>query len=126
MYDKPFQGSAMSVTAPGELGLFQVLFNHAPLLAQLTSGQLTVRELSGEDTFYSVGGGFAEVRDNHVVILADSAERADEINLERAESAREKADEIIHARRPGEDPGEAKAALARAVTRLTIGRKHKQ
>ena len=104
------------MTAPGALGSFQVLFNHAPLLSLLTPGQLTVRSLSGEETLYSVGGGFAEVRDNHVVILADSAERADEINTERAETARDVADDVLRARAPG--------TTSRRLTRPSLGRSH--
>ncbi len=135
MYDKPFdldivapdrvvfRGSVSSVTVPGALGSFQVLYDHAPLLAELTPGALTIRSMSGENTYYAVGGGFAEVRANHVVILADSAERADEIDVERAEDAKDIAENKLHARAPGENLGEAQAAFQRAVTRLKVARK---
>ncbi len=137
MYDKPFhldivapdkvvfRGDVTSVTAPGKLGSFQVLFNHAPLLAELTPGPLAFRSLSGEDTVFAVGGGFAEVRDNHMVVLADSAERVDEIDVERAEAARDIADDALRARAPGENLEEAQAALVRANNRLKIARKQK-
>ncbi|MGA9118460.1 MAG: F0F1 ATP synthase subunit epsilon [Bacteroidota bacterium] len=138
MYDKPFQldivapdrvvfkGSAMSVTAPGLLGSFQVLYNHAPLLAQLVSGEVKVKALSGEDSYFAIGGGFAEVRDNHVVILADSAENPEEIDVERAQDAKDNAQDEIRARGPGDRGEEAQAALARAMTRLKIARKHQK
>ncbi|HTX98919.1 MAG TPA: F0F1 ATP synthase subunit epsilon [Bacteroidota bacterium] len=121
-----FRGEATSVTAPGVLGSFQVLYNHAPLLSQLTPGQVTVRGITGDETLYAVGGGFAEVRNNHVVILTDSAEQADDIDVERAENARDVADDVLRARAPGENLEEAQAALARAVSRLKIARKLKQ
>ena len=121
-----FRGEATSVTAAGVLGSFQVLYNHAPLLSQLSAGQLTVRDITGDERLYAVGGGFAEVRNNHVVILADSAERVEEIDVERAENARDNADDVLRARAPGENLEEAQAALARAVSRLKIARKLKQ
>jgi F-type H+-transporting ATPase subunit epsilon len=138
MFDKPFlldivapdrvafKGSAMSVTAPGVLGSFQVLYNHAPLLAQLVSGPVTVRNISGEIEIFAVGGGFAEVRDNHVVILADSAERPEEIDTDRAQDARENAEEELRSRGPGTDQGEVQAARDRAVTRLKIAQQYRK
>src|SRR5437667_2280854 len=79
------------VVVPGIEGYFGVLPGHAPLLSTLGIGELTYR--SGRDEHYlAVAGGFAEVRNDKVIVLADSAERPEEIDRERAARARERAE----------------------------------
>ena len=90
-----FQGEATSVTAPGTLGGFQVLFNHAPLLSSLDVGPLKVKNTQGVDTVYATGGGYLEVRENNVVVLVESAEKPEEIDVERARAARVRAEERL-------------------------------
>ena len=133
MYEKPFhldivapnrvvfEGQATSFTAPGSLGSFQVLFNHAPLLAELEPGKVVVKDPSGVDTTFAVSGGFVEVRDNRATVLADSAESQAEIDLARAEAAKNRAGQRLSERAPGTDIDRARAALARASNRLRIG-----
>ena len=89
-----FQGEATSVTAPGTLGGFQVLFNHAPLLSSLDVGPLKVKNTQGVDTVYATGGGYLEVRENKVVVLVESAEKPEEIDVERARAARVRAEDV--------------------------------
>ena len=94
-----FQGDATSVTAPGTLGGFQVLFNHAPLLSSLDAGPLKVKHTQGADTVYATGGGYLEVRYYNVVVLVESAERPEEIDIERSRAARARAEEPARIRR---------------------------
>jgi F-type H+-transporting ATPase subunit epsilon len=115
-----FQGDATSVTAPGTLGGFQVLFDHAPLLSSLDVGPLKVKNTQGTDTVYATGGGYLEVRDNNVVVLVESAERPEEIDIERARSARARAEGRLKSHDPSYDTVRAELALARALNRLRL------
>ena len=119
-----FQGDATSVTAPGTLGGFQVLFNHAPLLSSLDAGPLKVKNTQGADTVYATGGGYLEVRDNNVVVLVESAERPEEIDIERARAARARAEERLKSHDPSFGAVRAELALARALNRLRLAGRH--
>jgi F-type H+-transporting ATPase subunit epsilon len=118
-----YHGEATSVTAPGFLGSFQVLHSHAPLLARLVPGPVKIKDKAGSDSLYAVGGGFFEVRDNQVTILADSAEPAGEIDKARAQEARSKAEALLREPGPEDDVAAAREALARAVNRLHVAEK---
>jgi F-type H+-transporting ATPase subunit epsilon len=115
-----FEGEAASVSAPGTLGGFQVLFNHAPLLSSLDVGPLKVKNPQGVDTVYATGGGYLEVRHNKVVVLVESAERPEEIDVERARSARARAEGRLKSHDPSLDMVRAELALARALNRLRL------
>jgi F-type H+-transporting ATPase subunit epsilon len=108
------------VVVPGSQGYFGVLPGHAPLLATLGIGELSYR--IGRDEYHvAVVGGFAEVRNDKVIILADSAETPADIDRTRAERARERAEARL-AGRSQEDVDYARvtASLARAMTRLQV------
>ena len=115
-----YDGDAESLTAPGVEGGFQVLVNHAPMLAGIGCGEVTVRDGSGTRTQYATSGGVVEVKQNHVIVLAESAERADEIDSKRAEAARDRARARIGSREEGTDIERARLALERATNRLKI------
>jgi F-type H+-transporting ATPase subunit epsilon len=102
---------------PGKTGYLGVLPGHAALLGQLGTGFLSYTQ-SGRKQFLSVCGGFLEVKDDHVRILANVAERADEIDVERARKALERAQERLGHPSVGIDPARALAAMERAVARL--------
>jgi len=112
------------VVAPGVEGYFGVLPGHAPFLTTLGIGEVSYR--TGRDTHYlALAGGFAEVRNDKVIVLADTAERPEEIDRGRAERARERAEQRLSGRGSEEaiDYARAAAALRRALTRLqTAGR----
>jgi F-type H+-transporting ATPase subunit epsilon len=113
------------LVAPGIKGYFGVLPGHAPFLTTLGIGEVMYR--AGRDERHlAVAGGFTEVRNDKVIILADSAERPDEIDRGRAERAKERAERRLSGRSPEEvDFTRAASALARALTRLqTAGRGH--
>jgi F-type H+-transporting ATPase subunit epsilon len=118
-----FQGEVTSFSAPGTLGGFQVLYNHAPLLSSLEVGLLKVRDREGHDVLYATGGGFVEVKNNHAVVLAESAETPAEIDVARAKAAMERAKKRLDAPVPGIDIERARAALARALNRLHLAQK---
>jgi len=108
------------VVAPGSQGYFGVLAGHAPLLATLGVGEVIYR-IGRDEHHVAVSGGFAEVRNDKVIILADSAETPADIDRARAERARERAEARLSGRNPEEiDYTRAAAALARALTRLQV------
>ncbi len=111
-----------SLVAPGADGELGILPRHAPLLSGLKPGELRYRR-GGEENFLAIGGGFIEVLNNKVIVLADSAERSEEIDLERAEAARKTAEQALQNRGQMsiEDLAAAEAALRRALIRLDIG-----
>ncbi len=111
---------AEEVVAPGSVGYFGVLPGHAPFLTTLGVGELMYRE-GGRERYVAVSGGFAEVRNDKVIVLADTAERPEDIDRERAERARERAEQRLGGRSQDEvDYTRAAAALARALIRLQV------
>jgi F-type H+-transporting ATPase subunit epsilon len=109
------------VEIPGEEGYFGVLPGHAPLLAALKEGELWYRT-GAEKRYAFVAGGFAEVVGDRVSILAQVAEHAEDIDIERAEAAKRKAEALL-ARPTGDmDFERARVALVRAIGRLQVSR----
>ena len=107
------------VEVPGNEGYFGVLPGHTPLLASLAVGELWYR-VGQEKTYLSIAFGFAEVLPDRVTILARLAERADEIDVERAESARKRAEERLAHARGDMDYERARIALVKSITRLQV------
>ena len=110
---------------PGEEGYFGVLPGHAPLLAALKMGEMWYRK-GAEKTYAFIDGGFAEVLPDRVSILAQVAERAEDIDVQRAEAAKRRAEEELS--RPTAvdfDAERARIAMLRAITRLNIIRQHR-
>lgn len=108
------------VTAPGELGEFGVLPNHIAFLTTLVPGELSYKQGSSKKTL-AVSGGYAEVLDNVMTVLAPAAEFADEIDSARAQRAKERAEKSMAELNRGEKDWEmAEAALKRALVRLQV------
>jgi F-type H+-transporting ATPase subunit epsilon len=108
-----------SVTLPGSDGELTVLPSHAPLMTALKPGPLTFRK-AGDEIDVAVAGGFLEVRDDKVIVLADTAERSDEIDAARAEEARERAAAQLATREEAMDIAFVLASLERAQARLRV------
>jgi F-type H+-transporting ATPase subunit epsilon len=108
-----------SVTLPGVMGEMTILPQHAPIMTELRPGPVLFRR-AGEEVDLALSGGFMEVRDDTVIVLADTAERSDEIDLARAEEARRKAQEELSDRQGTIDIARAMAALERAQARLRV------
>ena len=107
------------VQLPGSEGYFGVLPGHTPLLASLTVGELWYRK--GQEKFYlSIAFGFAEVLPDRVTILARIAERPEDISIERAESARKRAEERLAQPKSDIDYERARVALMRSMARLQV------
>jgi F-type H+-transporting ATPase subunit epsilon len=135
MYDKAFdldiitpervvyRDKVVSFSAPGVEGSFQVLFNHAPLLSIIEVGKTKLQTVAGQEVFYATGGGFVEVKDNKVSVLVESAERADEIDVPRAEAARDRAERRLKSQDTSVDVVRAQGALLRSLNRLRIAGK---
>ena len=105
--------------APGSEGDFGVLYGHIPFITTLRVGELQL-DTTGGRQLYSISGGYAEVLGDRVSILAETAERADKIDVERAQSARQRAQDRLSTPPPDLDIMRAKAALARAFNRLQV------
>ena len=113
------------LVAPGADGELGILPSHAPLLTTLEPGEIRVTK-DGEDTYMVVSGGFLEVIGDRVTILADTAERADEIDLERAEAAMQRAQERIASRPADADLERALASMRRSSARLSVARRRRR
>ncbi len=114
------------VIAPGIEGQLGILPHHAPLMTTLQAGELRVKK-GGEEVSLAISGGFLEVRPDRVVVLADAAERAGEIDMARAEEAKHRAQELLAERRaPGIDEAQAEASLHRALARIKVAEKVKR
>jgi F-type H+-transporting ATPase subunit epsilon len=107
------------IVAPGIEGQLGILSHHAPLMTILKPGELLVRK-DGEEFSLVITGGFLEVRPDRVIVLADAAERVEEIDMARAEEAKRRAQEQLRERPPEVDTARAQAALLRALARLEV------
>jgi F-type H+-transporting ATPase subunit epsilon len=114
-----FSDEVEVVVAPGVEGQLGILPHHAPLMTILLPGELLVRK-GGEEFFLAISGGFLEVRPDRVIVLADAAERVEEIDIARAEEAKRRAEERLTHPTAEVDMARAEAALRRALTRLQV------
>lgn len=112
-----------SVVAPGAGGYLGVLAGHAPLMTELAVGELDYCKADGCVDEIAIAGGFMEVSDNKVTILADVAETHDEIDIERAEQALHRAEERLASHIPDIDVERARIALLKAMNRIRVASK---
>lgn len=116
-----YSGDAISLTAPGTDGYFGVLRGHAPLVSALAIGEITITPPeNAPKVVIAVTGGFIEVTQERVVILADAAEMAEDIDVERARMAKERAEARLQGAETDTDVERAQTALMRAVNRLRV------
>jgi F-type H+-transporting ATPase subunit epsilon len=114
-----------SVTLPGSEGELTVLPSHSPLMTELSPGPLVFRK-GGQETDVAVAGGFLEVRDDKVTILADTAERSEEIDAARAEEARQRARAVLEGGEGDVDIAAAMASLMRAQARIRVAERRRR
>ena len=112
--------SAQIVMAPGSMGEFGVLSGHTPFLTTLKTGALKYKDESGRERFVFVSSGFAEALPDRVTVLAESAERRKDIDIQRAKSAVERAEKRLQSSDRNVDYIRAKAALLRAISRIQL------
>ncbi len=121
-----FSEDADIVIVPGVEGEMGILPHHAPIMTMIKPGEVLVRK-GTEEYYLAVSGGFLEVKPDHITILADAAERADEIDIARAEAAKKRAEERLTSRTATEiDSANAEASLRRALARLKVAEKRRQ
>ena len=108
--------------APGADGELTVLPQHAAFITTLRPGELRILK-GGEEEAMAITGGFLEVRNDRIVVLADAAERVEEIDIARAEEARRKAEEAIREQRDAGDLAQTQASLQRALMRLRVAQR---
>jgi F-type H+-transporting ATPase subunit epsilon len=120
-----YSGDVDLVVAPGSEGELGILPHHAALMTTLKAGALRVKT-GAEEVDLAIGGGFLEVRDNRILVLADSAERAEEIDVERAHAAEARARQLLLERPQTVDLGLAEASLRRSQIRLKVARRHRR
>jgi len=122
-----YEDTIFQVSIPTTSGEITVLPNHIPLVSVLVAGELKIKDKEGEHAI-ALAGGFLEVRgNNEIIILTDNAERAEEIDLERAEEARKRAEEEMEQAKSREDVDFARlqAVIDREMNRVRVGKKYK-
>jgi len=113
------------VVAPGTEGQLGILPHHAPLITMLHPGELLIRKDS-EETYMAITGGFLEVRPDKVIVLADACERAEEIDIARAQEAKSRAEEQLKTPIEELDAARAEAALRRSLVRLQVAERRRR
>jgi F-type H+-transporting ATPase subunit epsilon len=109
-----------SIVVPGAKGYLGVLANHAPLITPIEPGKLTVRKSASTEIVMAISGGFLEVSHNKATVLADAVEYADEIDIERARAALDRARQRLHDRPEGLDFDRVLQSMKRAENRVSI------
>jgi F-type H+-transporting ATPase subunit epsilon len=122
-----FEDDVDSVQVPGSEGELGILPNHAPLVSMLGIGELRIRK-GGTEELFAIAGGFVQVRPDKVVVMAETADMASEIDLERAQEARREAERALETGyHEGADLAAARAALQQALLRIRVAeRRHRE
>ena len=117
-----YDGDVQSITLPGSMGNFQVLYNHAPLMSSLEIGQIKIEDEQGRKKDFATSGGTVEVLNNKVIVLAETLESPEEIDAQRAEDAVKRAKKRIAKETDEKDIDivRAELALRRAINRLKL------
>ena len=115
---------AEEMQIPGKNGYLGILPGHAPLITELAVGEISYRN-AGVTRYLAVAWGFAEVLPDKVTIMAETAEKSEEINVERARQSKERAEQRLKSTDPETDFGRAQVALDRAESRLDVAQKQK-
>ncbi len=119
-----FNGTIKSITVPGTLGSFQVLFNHAPIISTLEVGVVQIDDTEGKTLKFSTSGGTIEVLKNKIILLAESFEKPEDINLDRAKQSLERAkNRLSITNKEKVDTARAEASLQRAMNRIKLVQK---
>ena len=114
---------ATEVVCPGEDGIFAVRKGHTPLLTTLVPGVLLIHDASGEEHYFAVGGGFAEIESDRVLVLADSCENGQDVDTVRAQDAEQRATERLRTGDAETDLKRAEMALYRAMARIKAAKR---
>ena len=121
-----FSKAVTSVIMPADEGYLGVMAGHAPLLALLRPGEIVIRGGDGRQEEIAIAGGFADVGPKKCLILADAAETPDQLNVDRARKALDKAKKTLAEGGPGHSQEELEAAVSRAENRLRFAERRKK
>jgi F-type H+-transporting ATPase subunit epsilon len=122
-----FEEKVSQVSITTIMGEITILPNHIPLVSQLASGEIIIKKNGDEEDLMAISGGFVEVLPDQVVILADTAERAEDIDEERAEEARKQAEEVLKTKTSdAEGFAMFSAKIEKEMARLKVSRKYKK
>lgn len=130
-----YQDDVNMVVAPGESGVLGILPRHAPLMSVIVPGEVVVYKEGEEPRYFAVGGGFIEVRPDKVTLLARSGEAAEEIDIARAEAARQRAEEVLSQQLSSPEKQDklfqkrlraAEQALRRSRVRIKVAQRRRQ
>jgi F-type H+-transporting ATPase subunit epsilon len=113
-----------AIIVEGIEGQMTILPKHAPLITTLAPGALVIRR-DGDEILMAISGGFLEVRPEKVIVLADACERSDEIDMERALAAKQRAEERLKTLTPEIDQLRAETALRRSLARIQVAEKRR-
>lgn len=119
-----FSGAINSISVPGTSGAFQVLYNHAPILSSFEIGVIKISDSNNNELIFATSGGTIEVLENKILILAESLERPKEIDIDRAEKAKDRAKERLASKGKEIDQSRAEAALQRAINRIKVSKNY--
>jgi len=120
-----FSDEVDEVVANGVEGQLGILPHHSPLMTTLMPGELLIKK-GGDEFYLAISGGFLEVRPDRIIILADTAERVEEIDIARAEEAKRRAEQRLAEKPPGVDMARAEAALRRSLIRLRVAERRRR
>lgn len=120
-----FKEDINEVIVPTTTGELTILPNHASLVTQVGSGELTIKK-DGKDFFLAVTGGFLQVNNNNVTILADYAVRSEEIEVAKAEEAQKRAEKAMHEKASDQDFALAEAQFKKAILELKVARRRRK
>jgi len=115
-----FSEEIKSVSAPGTEGYFSILVNHTPFVSSLQAGVIRVTQPNGDTFAFSMSGGFLMTDGKKVILLADAVERPEEIDIARAQAAKERAEKRLTEKTSDIDIDRARLALLRALNRLKV------
>jgi F-type H+-transporting ATPase subunit epsilon len=119
-----YSGAINSISVPGTSGAFQVLYNHAPILSSFEIGVIKISDSNNNELIFATSGGTIEVLDNKILILAESLEKPNEIDVDRAEKAKDRAKERLASKSKEIDQSRAEAALQRAINRIKVSKNY--
>ncbi len=118
-----FSGPVKSISVPGEVGSFQILYNHAPIISNLTIGELTVVDHNGNINYYAMNGGFVMVFKNRVTVISDSIENAQEIDIDKVKNEMIKTKNELEAKRKTENVEELEKKLAQLKNKIKVSQR---
>lgn len=113
-----FEGDVIGIKIPGSEGNFEILYNHAPIVSSLGVGKVEIHKPDNTVVKYALNGGFVEMNDNRVTILAEEAIEAGKIDLDKAEKEREEIKKELKNRTDGREPLEKKIAVTENLIKL--------